>query len=73
MERNRSTVFCHSLSNHIRAFLRTADDDHFLLFKLMDAVDAALLDAVRALFLAEARGIACERLGQVLFLEDAGR
>ena len=36
------------------AVLGLADNDHFLLLELMDAVNAALLDAVRALFLAEA-------------------
>ena len=38
----------------VHGFLRTADDDHFLLFKLMDAVHAALLEAVAADLLAEA-------------------
>ena len=54
-ERKKSTVFCHSLLNHVHALLRLADDDHLLLLKLVDAVNAALLDAVRADLLAEAR------------------
>ena len=48
------------------AFLRLADDDHLLLLELVDAVHAALLDAVRAHFLAEARGIAGQRLRQLV-------
>ena len=50
--------------------LGLADDDHLLLLKLMDAVDAALLDAVRADLLAEAGGIAGQRLGQLFFVEN---
>ena len=52
------------------AVLRLADDDHLLLFKLVDAVYAALLDAVRADLLAEARRIARERLRKLLLLEE---
>ena len=50
--------------------LRLADDDHLLLLKLMDAVHAALFDAVRADFLAEAGRIAGQRLRQLLFGEN---
>ena len=45
--------------------LGLADDDHLLLLELVDAVHAALLDAVRALFLAEAGRIARERQRQL--------
>jgi hypothetical protein len=47
-----------------RGFLGPADHDHLLLFELVDAVDAPLLDAVGALLLAEAGGIAGQGLGQ---------
>ena len=54
----------------VHALLRAADDDHLLLFKLVDAVHAALLDAVRALFLAEAGRIGRHRLRQLILGED---
>ena len=65
MERNRSTVFCHSLSYHIWAFFRLADNDHFLLLKLMDPVNTALLDAVGTFLLTEAWRIAGQCLRQL--------
>ena len=40
----------------IHAVLGLADDNHLLLLELVDAVDAALLDAVGALLLPEAGG-----------------
>ena len=50
--------------------LRLADYDHLLLLKLVDAVDAPLLNAVGTLLLAEAGGIAGEGLGQALLGND---
>ena len=50
--------------------LRLADHDHFLLFELMDAVDAALLDAMGTLLLAEAGGVGGQRLGQLVLRQD---
>ena len=44
--------------------LGLADHDHLLLLKLVDAVHTALLNAVRALLLAEAGGVGGQRLGQ---------
>ena len=52
------------------ALLRLTHNHHFLLFKLMDAVNPALLNAVRADLLAEARRIARQRLRQILFLQQ---
>ena len=54
-----------------RAFFWCADNNHFLLFKLVDTVYAAFFYAMRAFFLAEAGGIACQRLRQVfLFIHS---
>ena len=47
-----------------------ADDDHFLLFELMDAIYAAFFDAVRADLLAEAGRIAGQGLRQILFIQN---
>ena len=54
----------------VHALLRAADDDHLLLFKLVDAVHAALLDAVRAFLLAEAGRIGRHRLRELILGED---
>ena len=54
----------------LRGFLRLADNDHFLLLELVDAVNAALLDAVCADLLAEARRIARQRLREALLRQD---
>ena len=54
----------------VHGFLGLADDDHLLLFKLVDPVDAALLDAVGTLFLAEAGGVAGQGLGKFLLGDD---
>ena len=43
-----------------------ADNDHFLLFKLVDTVNASLLDAVSADLLTEAGAVAGEGLGQLV-------
>ena len=65
----------HAVAPHlfvpVHALLGLADNDHFLLFKLVDAVNAALLDAVRALLLAEAGGIARVGDGELLLGDDA--
>ena len=53
--------------------LGLADDDHFLLFELMDAVVAALLQTMAADLLAEAGRIGCERQRQLAFQEGSGR
>ena len=42
----KSKIEVVGLLEPLHALLRLADDDHLLLFKLVDAVDAALLDAV---------------------------
>ena len=63
---SRSTVFFQRLVIPHHGILRLADDDHLLLLELMDAVHAALFDAVRADFLAEARRIAGQRLRQLV-------
>ena len=39
-------ITCTQLFEPFHAVLGTADHDHFLFFKLVDAVDPALLDAV---------------------------
>ena len=52
------------------ALFRLADNDHFLLLELMDAVYASLLDAVGALFLAEAGRVRGQGLGQILLIDD---
>ena len=44
--------------------------DHFLLFKLMDPVNASFLDAVGSLFLTEAGRIAGKGLGELLLRND---
>ena len=55
--RNRP-MFCHRLiDTSILALFRLADNDHFLLFKLMNPVNAAFFNAVRPYFFTEARGI----------------
>ena len=54
----------------VHGFLRTADNDHFLLFKLVDAVHAALLQTVAADLLAEAGGIAREGQGEFCLRDD---
>ena len=54
----------------VHGFLRTADDDHFLLFKLVDAVHAALFQTVAADLLAEAGGIAREGQGEFCLRDD---
>ena len=54
----------------VHAVLGAAHHDHFLFFKLVDAVHAALLDAVGALLLAEAGRIAGQGLGQLPFRDD---
>ena len=51
------------------AVLGLADDDHFLLLKLVDAVDAALLNAVGTLFLTEAGAVAGQGQGQLFALD----
>ncbi len=56
-------VPCHGI-------LRLAYDDHFLFFKLVYAVYAALLYAVRTLFLTETGGVGGERLGKRVFGDD---
>ena len=53
--------------------LRLAHHHHFLLLKLVDAVDAPLLDAVGPLLLAEAGGVGGKGLGQRLLGDDLGR
>ena len=53
-----------------RALLRLADDDHLLLFKLVDAINAPLLDAMRTNLLAEAGRIAGERLRQLILRQE---
>ncbi len=53
--------------------LGLADDDHLLLLELVDAVNAALLDAVRAHFLAEARRIARQRQRKLALVENRSR
>ena len=67
-ERN-PRCWCTASANHIYAVLRFADHDHLLLFKLVDAVNAALLNAMRADFLAKARGIAGQGLRQLGLLQ----
>ena len=49
--------------------LGLADDDHLLLLELVDAVDASLLDAVGADFLAEAGAVTGQRLGQLILVQ----
>ncbi len=61
-------VIPHPVVPHLALF-GLADDDHLLLFELVDAVDAALLDAVRPLLLAETGRIAGERERELLFVE----
>ena len=56
-----------------RAFFRLADDDHFLFLELVDTIHAALLDAVRALFLTEAGRVTGQGLGQILLVGDRRR
>ena len=50
----------------VHGVLGLADDDHLLLLKLMDTVYAALFNAVRALLLAEAGGVAGESLRELI-------
>ena len=50
------------------AFFRLADNNHFLLLELVDTVYAALLDAVCAHFLTEARRIAGQGLRKGLLI-----
>ena len=64
MLRNSSTRPLPELLVPLHAVLGLADHDHFLLFKLVDAVHAALLNAVRALLLAETGGVGGQRLRQ---------
>ena len=52
------------------ALLRLADHDHLLLLKLMDTVHATLLNAVRALLLAEAGRVRSQGLGQLALRGD---
>ena len=54
----------------MHAVFRLADHDHLLLFKLVDAVYAALLDAVSADLLAKAGGVAGQGLGQFFLGQD---
>ena len=54
----------------VLGILGLADHDHLLLLELVDAIDAALLDAVRALLLAEAGRIGGQSLGQLLVGND---
>ena len=58
----------HAVAPHllvpVHALLGPADHDHLLLLELVDAVNAPLLDAVGALFLAEAGGIAGQVWGR---------
>ena len=51
----------------VHGILRPAHNYHFLLFKLVYAVNAPLLYAVGALLLAEAGGVAGESFGQLVF------
>ena len=51
-------------------FLGLTDDDHLLLLELMDAVNAALFESVRALFLAETGRIRGQGIGQLVLLDD---
>ena len=52
------------------AVLGAAENDHLLFLKLVDAVYTALLQAVRALLLAEAGGIARQRQRQLRLRDD---
>ena len=54
----------------LHGVFRLADDNHFLLFKLVNTVNAALLDAVCTFFLTEARRIAGQRERQFGFRQD---
>ena len=54
----------------LHALLRLAQHDHFLLFELVNAIYAALLNAVRANLLAEAGRIARQRNGQLALVQD---
>ena len=70
-ERNSSTRVSATASRTSPwTVLGLADHDHLLLFKLVDAVDAALLQAVGALLLAEAGGVGGQGLGQLLLGDD---
>ena len=51
----------------ITAVLRLTNNYHFLLFELVNTVNAAFLNSVSALFLAETGGIACKRAGELIF------
>ena len=53
-----------------RAVLRLADNNHFLLFKLVDPVDAALLNPMGADLFSETRRIAGQSLGEFLLRQD---
>ena len=54
----------------VGALLGAADHDHLLLLELVDAVDAALLDAVGALFLAEAGAVGSQGQGQSSLIQS---
>ena len=54
----------------VHALLGSGNNDHFLLFKLMNAVNASFLNAVSTLFLTEAGRIACEGVGESFLVND---
>ena len=54
----------------VHTFLRLAENDHFLLLELVDAVNAALLQTVRTDLLAEAGRIGCQLQRERAFIDD---
>ena len=54
----------------IAAILRLTNNNHFLLFKLVNTVNAAFLNSVSAFFLAETGGIACKGAGELILGGD---
>ena len=68
--RKKSTVFCHSLTNHWAPSSGWQTTTISLFFKLMDAVNARCLDAVGAHLFAETGRIAGQGLGQLCSSQD---
>ena len=53
----------------IRAFFRFAHNNHFLFFKLMDTVNASLLNSMSAFFFTETWRIARESLRKLILIQ----